>query len=97
MTALRPGQGWRDAGLDRGWRRPEPVDPLPPAERLAALDMAIVNLEQANRAEDQALSRAINGTERALPTRGTDSPGGTLSCDLLRPCTLCISAGHASA
>ena len=45
--------------------------------------MAIVNLEQANRDDDHALSMALFGTERALQTRGTDSPGGTLSCRLI--------------
>ena len=63
-----------------GAQEPESTaDPLPPAERLAALDMAIVNLGQANRDDDHALSKAIIGTERALQTRGTDSLGGTLS------------------
>ena len=44
--------------------------------------MAIVNLERANRDDDHALGMALFGTERALQTRGTDSPGGTLSCRL---------------
>ena len=61
-----------------GRRRPQPRL----AERLAALDMAIVNLGQANRDDDHALSKAIIGTERAPQTRGTDSLGGALSCRL---------------
>ena len=66
-----------------GTQQPESTaDPLPPAERLAALDMAINNLEQANRDDDHALSKALLGTDRALQTRGTGSPGGTLSCRL---------------
>ena len=68
------------------------ADPLPPAERLAALDMAIANLEQADQADDHALSMALIGTERALQTRDTDSLSGAPSCRLTR--TICYGPGR---
>ena len=51
---------------------------LPPAERLAALDMAIANLAQAEQDGNHALNEAVAEAEVAQPSCSTDSFGGAL-------------------
>ena len=55
------------------------ADLLPPAERLAALEMAIANLEQTEPDGTSALCTALAETEEAPQARSTDSLGGALS------------------
>ena len=64
---------------------------LVPAERLAALEMAIANLEQTEPDGASALCTALAETEEAPQARSTDSLGGALSHRLARVSRLSLS------
>ena len=67
------------------------ADLLPPTERLAALEMAIANLEQTEPDGTSALCTALAETEEAPQARSTDSLGGALSHRLARVSCLSLS------